>query len=248
MTWISTLASIGMAVGPPLVYADQSYSIIKKKDSTGFSKDICGVLLLANIARCFFWIEDQFETALLIQAILMSLAQLALLYICIQYKPATSPESSGVSTRVASFWQWSTYGEYIGFLAAYIVVLIILILTLGRIQLFVNALGFYALGLESTLPIPQLYSNHKQRSLYGFRVSTLAGWVAGDLFKTGYFIFERSPIQFIACALFQVSIDFAIVGQWFWYGTAQPPLLLAEEDNLEQALVLEEDIFAQEDD
>lgn len=30
-TWLSTIASIGMAVGPPLVYADQAYSIIKKK-------------------------------------------------------------------------------------------------------------------------------------------------------------------------------------------------------------------------
>ncbi len=30
-SWISLLASIGMAVGPPLVYADQAYSIVKKQ-------------------------------------------------------------------------------------------------------------------------------------------------------------------------------------------------------------------------
>jgi solute carrier family 66, member 2 len=29
--WLSTLASVGMAVGPPLVYLDQTVSIIKKK-------------------------------------------------------------------------------------------------------------------------------------------------------------------------------------------------------------------------
>src|ERR1700761_2312815 len=29
--WLSNLASISMAVGPPLVYADQTVSIIKKK-------------------------------------------------------------------------------------------------------------------------------------------------------------------------------------------------------------------------
>lgn len=29
--WVSVLASVGMAVGPPLVYADQTFSIIKKK-------------------------------------------------------------------------------------------------------------------------------------------------------------------------------------------------------------------------
>jgi hypothetical protein len=42
--WVSTLASIGMAVGPPLVYADQAASIIKNKDSTGFSRDVCAIL------------------------------------------------------------------------------------------------------------------------------------------------------------------------------------------------------------
>lgn len=31
MSWLSTVASIGMAVGPPLVYADQTTSIIRKK-------------------------------------------------------------------------------------------------------------------------------------------------------------------------------------------------------------------------
>ena len=59
--WVSVLASIGMAVGPPLVYVDQTTSIIKKKyvaflasrdphssplsrDSTGFARDVCAVL------------------------------------------------------------------------------------------------------------------------------------------------------------------------------------------------------------
>ena len=31
MTWLSVAASVGMAVGPPLVYADQAISIIRKK-------------------------------------------------------------------------------------------------------------------------------------------------------------------------------------------------------------------------
>jgi hypothetical protein len=29
--WLSNLASIGMALGPPLVYVDQTTSIVKKK-------------------------------------------------------------------------------------------------------------------------------------------------------------------------------------------------------------------------
>jgi len=230
-----------MAVVPPFVYADQARSIVKKKDSTGFSRDVCAVLLVANITRCFFWIGRHFELALLVQSVLMILAQLGLLYICLRYRSATSPEALGKSARPFGFWQWPTYLQYIEFLAAYIIVMTILILIFGRSDLYVNGLGFLALGLESTLPVPQFYSNFKQRSLYGFRASILVGWVAGDLFKTGYFILQKSPIQFIVCAIFQVSVDFAIVLQRFLYGTAPPVTPLDEEDILEQTLRLEED-------
>ena len=44
--------------------------------------------------------------------------------------------------------------------------------------------------IESTLPIPQFISNYKRKSCYGFRSSTLAGWVFGDLFK---YVKSNSP-------------------------------------------------------
>ncbi|GAB1518226.1 hypothetical protein RhiTH_001285 [Rhizoctonia solani] len=195
MTWISTLSSIGMAVGPPLVYADQAVSIVRNKDSSGFSRD-------ANIARCFFWLGNRFEFPLLIQSILMILAQLALLYICIRYRPDISPESVGVSTRPYGFWQWPSYGTYIEFLAGLI--------------------------------------NYRQKSLYGFRMSTLLGWVGGDAYKTVYFFLQSSPMQFKVCAIFQLSVDFAIVAQRFYYGN-KPPAILPDIDDIEQALRLAED-------
>ncbi|KAH9479626.1 Solute carrier family 66 member 2 [Psilocybe cubensis] len=238
-TWLSTLASIGMAVGPPLVYADQAFSIVKKKDSTGFSRDVCAILLIANITRCFFWLGNHFEMALLVQSIFMILAQLALLYICILYRPHISPETLGTSTRPLSFWQWPTYTQYIEFLAGLILCQAILFLIFGQWPTFVSILGFVALGLESTLPIPQLISNYRQRSLYGFRMSTLLGWVGGDSFKTVYFFLQHTPLQFQVCAIFQLSIDLAIIGQRITYGN-KPPIsaILTEEDELEQALVL----------
>jgi hypothetical protein len=36
---------------------------------------------------------------------------------------------------------------------------------------------------ESTLPIPQFISNWKRKSCYGFRSTTLAGWLFGDIYK-----------------------------------------------------------------
>lgn len=238
-SWLTTMASVGMAVGPPLVYADQAVSIIRKKDSTGFSRDVCAILLIANITRCFFWLGNHFEFALLIQSILMILAQLALLYICIIYRPRLSPETIGGSSRPLSFWQWTTYTQYIEFLAGLILCQAILFLIFGRSEIFISFLGFIALGLESTLPIPQLISNYQQRSLYGFRMSTLVGWAGGDSFKTVYFFMQNSPLQFKVCAIFQLSVDCAIVIQRLMYGNAPPAAtLLADEDELEEALAL----------
>lgn len=106
------------------------------------------MLLLAGVR--FFWRDlsadrslhgyrNHFELALLIQSVLMILAQvrtlhpnllrsifnptqLALLYICIRYRPTISPENFGTSTRPFSFWQWSTYTQYIEFLAGFMYV------------------------------------------------------------------------------------------------------------------------------
>jgi hypothetical protein len=197
--------------------------------------------LVANITRCFFWLGEHFEFALLMQSILMILCQLALLYICVLYHPRSSSDNFGASSRPLSFWQWTTYSLHIEFLAGYIVFLTILVLIFGRLEVFVWLLGFFALGLESTLPLPQFFTNYKQKSLYGFRASTLVGWVGGDAFKTIYFFAQGSPLQFKVCAIFQLSVDIAIVVQRLVYGNAPPPATLAEEDELEQALALAEE-------
>ncbi|KAJ8522732.1 hypothetical protein ONZ45_g698 [Pleurotus djamor] len=147
----------------------------------------------------------------------------------------------GASTRPLAFWQWPNYTQYIEFLAGFILVQGILFLIFGRSPIYVSILGFAALGLESTLPIPQLISNYKQRSLYGFRLSTLLGWLGGDSFKTGYFFWQESPLQFKVCAIFQLSIDFVIVIQRIMYGNAPPATVLPDDDDLEQALALEDD-------
>lgn len=237
--WVSVTASVGMAVGPPLVYADQAVSIVRKKDSTGFSRDVCAILLLANITRCFFWLGTRFEFALLVQSILMILAQLALLYICIRYQPR--PDTRGQSSRPFAFWHWPSYVQYIEFLAGFILISAIAYLIFGRADVYISIIGFVALGMESMLPVPQLISNYKQKSLYGFRASTLIGWVGGDTFKTAYFFVQGSPLQFKVCALFQLSVDFIIVVQRLYYGNAPPQATLLEQEDLEEALALAEE-------
>lgn len=326
---LTTLASLGMAIGAPLVYADQAYSIYRKQDARGFSHDVCAVLLIANITRCFFWFGERFEFALLLQSILMIGAQLGLLYLCIRFKPVTrwstsirsdgarvvfsaDPEEEGgrdgqrqgegaggsgsaerdlmdlneaheeeeyankqpllvtlgnmfrstssssygrlsstdhtsyssssntnslptpnttntsnTGSRLSSilsqlsfthgrplnFWQWSDYNSYLVFLALFSLLLLLLYVIFSSSATFVALLGYIALGLESTLPIPQLISNYRRKSLAGFRASVLVGWLGGDSFKLLYFLLRSSPVQFTSCAVFQLSIDVAILVQ-----------------------------------
>ncbi|WWD21307.1 hypothetical protein CI109_105791 [Kwoniella shandongensis] len=275
MTVLSTLAGIGMAVGPPLVYADQAYSIIKRKDSSGFSHDVCGVVIIANIIRIFFWLGSRFETPLLVQSILLIISQLLLLAICLNYAPLppqlptyaplsplpSSPNPGGhnrqesdtdylsrpppssssllrepsstsglkgvfaglrVGRRPFDFWQWEGYGSYLEFLAGLIVVLGVLQIILGRWMWYIDALGFIALTIESTLPIPQFIANWRNKSCYGFRESTLAGWFFGDSYKTIYFFIRASPIQFKVTAIMTVCWDSAVLAQRIIYGSKPP--------------------------
>ncbi|CAG7847979.1 SubName: Full=Uncharacterized protein {ECO:0000313/EMBL:CCA73284.1} [Serendipita indica DSM 11827] len=73
-------------------------------------------------------------------------------------------------------------------------------------------------------------------------MSTLLGWLGGDGFKTAYFFFQGSPLQFRVCAIFQLSVDVAIVGQRIVYGDKPPPEALPVDEDVEQALRLDSDM------
>ncbi|KAL7421231.1 hypothetical protein Q5752_004116 [Cryptotrichosporon argae] len=257
---LATLASVGMAVGPPLVYADQTISIVRKQDSTGFSHDVCGVVIVANIVRIFFWLGERFETPLLVQSILLIVSQLCLLSICLHYAPSAraqytplgpgdvefdadanagrpghaggAPLPTGPSdgaggmgalwrhgkSRPFGLWEWDGLGAYLEFLAGLIVVLGVLQVILGRWAWYINALGFVALSIESTLPIPQFIANYRRKSCHGFRSSTLAGWLFGDVFKTAYYFVRHNPLPFKLTGLVTIGWDIAVLVQRIVYG------------------------------
>ncbi|TNY20032.1 hypothetical protein DMC30DRAFT_398884 [Rhodotorula diobovata] len=58
MGLVSVLAGVAMAIGPPLAYADQYVSICRKHDSRGFSLDVTGILIVANVTRCIYWLGE----------------------------------------------------------------------------------------------------------------------------------------------------------------------------------------------
>ncbi|GAA5982043.1 hypothetical protein JCM10908_004715 [Rhodotorula pacifica] len=210
------IAGVLMATLPPLAYADQYRSICKKHDSRGFSTDVTGILIIANVTRLVYWLGERFQTYLLVQSILMIVTQFGLLYVCVLYRP--SDWQAMRPPRPADFWQWASFGTYLEATAILIVGHAVLFLVLHKIDLYVQVLGFIALGLEATLPIPQVIDNYRAKSTAGFRRSVLAAWALGDFGKTLYFfVTPNNPLQFKLCGLFQLSVDLLLCVQTFMY-------------------------------
>ncbi|KAL8279001.1 hypothetical protein RQP46_008670 [Phenoliferia psychrophenolica] len=228
-----------MAVGPPLAYLDQYIAIIRSHNSSGFSLDISGLLIVANVTRVFYWLGNRFQTALLVQSFLMIFAQFALLYVCLLYRDA-SPSTPGVidplsdqeaealtggtgktvrkGTRPGNLWQWRGFGSYVEFVALLILLHCSMFLVLHSFEWYVTGLGFVALGLEATLPIPQALINFERKSTAGFRRTVLIGWVGGDSWKVIYFFLtDDNSASFKACAIFQLSVDCVILLQTWMY-------------------------------
>jgi hypothetical protein len=64
-----------MIFAPVLAYVPQ-YQLIRQTKSLGsFSIDICAILLIGNILRIYFWFAEGFGVPLLIQSVLMIIAQ-----------------------------------------------------------------------------------------------------------------------------------------------------------------------------
>ncbi|KAK3810855.1 MAG: hypothetical protein J3Q66DRAFT_350364 [Benniella sp.] len=253
---------VGMVIGPVTGYIHQYYTIFMMKSSLGFSSATCGVLLVANITRIFFWLGDPFELPLLYQSILMITVQLLLLEICVRYYPKSEPSlpmpvshpTSGASRNKSTsnttsnmtslgtddvlsrasrrgggwfrdhatrwsieFWNWPTIWPYFTFIAIYTSCLALAMYLIGKKTFFVECLGFLALGIEATVPMPQAFQNYRAKSTEGFAPSILLMWVIGDSVKLYYFISEEAKFQFVGCGAIQLCIDCVIIVQTVIY-------------------------------
>lgn len=101
------------------------------------------------LARLSTLTGDHYQTYLLVQSILMVVAQFGLLYVCLKYRPRDWDETRPY--RIANFWQWPNFGAYLEFSAILVVVHSVLFLLLHRFDFYVQLLGLIALGLEATV-------------------------------------------------------------------------------------------------
>ncbi|CAB4432035.1 unnamed protein product [Rhizophagus irregularis] len=209
----NTLLDISMIVGPVLGYFDQINKFRQTKSSSGYSLDTTGVLLVSSIIRVHFWVGKRFAEVLLYQSFLMIAVQLVLLHEFLKYRFPISP-----TPNRRWFWNWYTYKSYLIFLITLSGLLGLFQFMFYKQTWFVETLGFLSLGIESTVPMPQALENFKRHSVSGFSKWIILTWVCGDTFKTFYYIYYHTPVQFILCGIIQLSVDFIIVIQVIIYG------------------------------
>jgi solute carrier family 66, member 2 len=177
--------------------------------------------------RIFYWLTSRFELALLIQAVVMIGMHVLLLTFSLRFRnfgtstqrdpntPFAGTEEK--QTRPYNFWQWTSARPYWMTLAYYTAGLVVLQILLGWSSWYSALQGYVALGVEATLPLPQVIANERAKSVKGFRLSVLVNWVLGDIMKMTYFFMAESPIPwaFKFCGLFQSACD-AYLGVQYW--------------------------------
>jgi hypothetical protein len=70
------------------------------------------------------------------------------------------------------FWKWDYFGEYMGFLVTFMLLVggvTMINLWIFRSDWITETLGFLALMVESTLAMPQVYQNYNTKSCQGLR-------------------------------------------------------------------------------
>ena len=97
-------------------------------------------------------------------------------------------------------------------------------------DLYSVTIGYIGLGIEATLPLPQLLANAQSQSCKGFRLSLLASWIGGDAMKVYWFFTTEAeiPAAFKICGCFQALCDCLLGVQYLVYGAGDNEPILKE--------------------
>ncbi|XP_054282004.1 solute carrier family 66 member 2-like isoform X2 [Macrosteles quadrilineatus] len=235
IAWASATVMIFGGVVP---FIPQYREIKRKGDAEGFSLYVCLVLLISNILRILFWCGKKFETPLLIQSMIMTVAMFFMIHVCVSVKNKSqiirgpdrlftgAPSVQVVRPAVRRslmdfewryFWQWTDFWSYVECVLSVTLMFSLTTFVLRDSKFYIEALGFAALFTEAMLAVPQLVQNFRNKSTEGMSVLMVVMWLFGDCFKTTYFILRDAPAQFWLCGSLQIVIDIFILGQVYWY-------------------------------
>ena len=105
-----------MIFGPSLGYIPQYYEIAHTKNTHAFSILVSFILLIANILRIFFWAYERFDVVLVLQSVVMIMAQMILLELIVrlrvEWRRKEAVDETGLSlTNIKSFGDGTVMGS-----------------------------------------------------------------------------------------------------------------------------------------
>lgn len=225
---IQYIWAVFLAVGPIIGYIPQYIDIKRTRNCQGFSSVICFILLTSNILRILSFLVKPFDVFLLAQSVFMVTVQLLMLHLIVKLSSrgiSTSLNAQDNRTFLSAFWAWKSFFEYMIFISIFTlfftsIVLIDKFLYPSEIikvgSLYVSTL------VESTLCMPQVWINWRNQSTFGLNNSLVLSWISGDIFKLSYFIYSKSEMAFIVCAIIQIFVDLIIISQICYYKWIKP--------------------------
>ena len=71
--------------------------------------------------------------------------------------------------------------------------------------------------IEAFLDIPLIYELYISKNPNTISYLLIFGWLSGDIFKVSYYCSRNTPIQLVICAIFQLSTDFIVIYQIYYY-------------------------------
>jgi len=233
LAFVSVVVDVFVVAGAAWPYIPQARALWRTKEPEAFSLLTSLVQIVSATLRVFYWLEQRFEAALLLQACVAIVAQLAMVLIVVRVRAfrrseavqlATSGGSPPPTYRVAtftdldwrSFWAWDDWASYVQFEVLLVMALLLLQAAFGRMPWFVQVQGALALGIEALLPLPQAMRNYRNKSTHGLSAVLVFSWLFGDSFKVGYALIKRQPLPFVLCGSFQICVDVVIAAQMAW--------------------------------
>ena len=194
---------------PSIGYFFQAMKFKQTKSTKGFAKLLCFLLLIANILRCIFWLGKRFNLTLLFQAMIVIISQIYLIHIYFQYqdelpfKVDTKPLCEYLldwkeTLNPYHIWNWSEEIEYYKFIFFFSCVMLIISSIMGYNNIkFFDIIGTISVSCETFIELPQIKENCVTKNTQNLSGTMVFMWFIGDLFKTGYNLVFKSPIQMI---------------------------------------------------
>lgn len=199
------------AFGPIFSYYPQ-YHIMKKNNSVGsFSSLVVFIMIFSSFFRIIFYFGHKYDFCLFAQSLLMILIQFFLIN---EYYKILDKKNKNVENKITTLSKKTK--KFLMFSLSFFSVYIFFFFYFES-NMFIEMTGSISAFIEAFVPIPQWYSNKKNKSVESVSFLMIFLWALGDSIKFIYYLMRNQPFQFIICSIVQIFFDFSILKQFVDY-------------------------------